>query len=138
MHRSVPCEELLALYRSASVMLVTSVRDGMNLVAKEFCSSRLDRLGVLVLSKFAGAAEELRNGAVLVNPHDATEMATAYLRALSMDSSEARLRMLSMQKILMRNDVWHWFSTAIGSNLVASKAALNPQLVAEAGRVAVA
>lgn len=138
MHRSVPCEELLALYRCASVMLVTSVRDGMNLVAKEYCSSRPDKLGVLVLSKFAGVAEELRNGAVLVNPHDVTEMATAYLRALSMESAEVRSRMWSMQRIVMHNDVWHWFSAAIGKNLVASKAALIPQLVAEAGRVAVA
>src|SRR5690606_7898959 len=69
LHRSVPMRQLAALYRAADVMLVTPLRDGMNLVAKEYVASRVDNTGVLVLSEFTGAARELRS-ALLVNPHD--------------------------------------------------------------------
>jgi trehalose 6-phosphate synthase len=66
----VPQSELTAIYRAADVVLVTSLKDGMNLVSKEFCACRTDLRGVLILSEFAGAAAELKCGALLVNPHD--------------------------------------------------------------------
>ena len=69
LHQSIPREELAALYRAADVMLVTPLRDGMNLVAKEYVAAAYDDGGALVLSEFAGAADELRQ-AFLVNPHD--------------------------------------------------------------------
>ena len=69
LYQSLPLDELVALYRTGDVMLVTPLRDGMNLVAKEYVTTRLDGDGVLVLSEFAGAADELTD-AVLVNPHD--------------------------------------------------------------------
>src|SRR5262249_52917651 len=74
-HRSVPRDELLGYYRAADIALITPLRDGMNLVAKEFCAARADDLGVLILSEFAGAAEELGNGALLVNPNDTDAIA---------------------------------------------------------------
>src|SRR5690606_25911723 len=69
LHQGFPREEMVAMYLAADVMLVTALRDGMNLVAKEYVATRADHRGVLVLSEFAGAADELRQ-ALLINPHD--------------------------------------------------------------------
>src|SRR4029450_5556040 len=80
LHHSYPREEMAALYRAADVMLVTSLRDGMNLVAKEYVACRLDETGALVLSEFTGAADEL-SGAFLVNPHDIDGLKQAILTA---------------------------------------------------------
>ena len=77
-------DELVALYLAADVMLVTPLRDGMNLVAKEYVACRIDDTGVLVLSEFAGAAQELRN-AILVNPHDLDGLKEAIRGALTLD-----------------------------------------------------
>src|SRR5581483_6012701 len=68
MHRNVGRDELLAHYRAADVALITPLKDGMNLVAKEFCAAQVDERGVVVISEFAGASDELRHGAILVNP----------------------------------------------------------------------
>ena len=80
LHQSYPREEMAALYLAADVMLVTSLRDGMNLVAKEYVACRYDESGALVLSEFTGAADEL-TGAFLVNPHDIEGMKDAIVRA---------------------------------------------------------
>jgi trehalose 6-phosphate synthase/phosphatase len=101
---------LLALYRAADVMLVTPVRDGMNLVAKEFAASRIHDDGVLVLSEFAGAADELVD-AVLVNPYDVDGTAEAIHRALTMDSAEGRRRMRALRVTVFEHDVHRWAST---------------------------
>ena len=106
-HRSVASTTLLALYRAADVMLVTPVRDGMNLVAKEFPATRTDEDGVLVLSEFAGAAEELRD-AVIVNPYDIDGTAESIHRSLTMEPDERTRRMRSMRAVVFEYDVHRW------------------------------
>lgn len=107
LHQGVPFEELAALYRAADVMLVTPLRDGMNLVAKEFCATRVEDDGVLVLSEFAGAAVSLRE-AVLVNPYDIGAMAEAIHRALAMPQAERRSRMRALRRRVAGQDVHRW------------------------------
>ncbi len=107
MYRGVSREELLALYRAADVMLVTPLRDGMNLVAKEFCAARSDEDGVLVLSEFAGAASELSE-ALMVNPYDVEGSAATYYRALSMPDEERRSRMLALRLRVLAYDAARW------------------------------
>lgn len=107
LHRSVPPEELVALYLAADVMLVTPFRDGMNLVAKEYVASRLDNTGVLVLSEFTGAALELRQ-ALLVNPHDVEALAGALHQALAMPRAEMKKRMQRLRKVIKAHDVHAW------------------------------
>ena len=115
-HRSVSSTTLLALYRAADVMLVTPVRDGMNLVAKEFPASRIDEDGVLVLSEFAGAADELVD-ALIVNPYDIEGTAEAIHRALTMEPGERTRRMRALRTTVRQRDVHHWvagFLAALG------------------------
>ncbi len=107
MHRSVPPDELVALYRLADVAVVTPLRDGMNLVAKEFIASRTDEDGVLVLSEFAGAASELGE-ALVVNPWDLEGTARALDRALRMDPDERHRRMSSLRGRVLAYDARHW------------------------------
>jgi trehalose 6-phosphate synthase/phosphatase len=112
-HQSVPDEVLLALYRAADVMLVTPLRDGMNLVAKEFPAARIDEDGVLVLSEFAGAADELAD-ALLVNPYDVDGTAEAIHRALTMDATERRQRMRGLRQTVQESDVHRWAKSFLG------------------------
>jgi trehalose 6-phosphate synthase len=106
-HRRISFEELVALYRAADVMLVTPLRDGMNLVAKEYVASRVDEAGALVLSEFAGAAHELRD-AHIVNPHDLDSLCAGIEAAVTSDITEHRRRMRSLQRVVLRHDVHHW------------------------------
>jgi trehalose 6-phosphate synthase/phosphatase len=110
LYRSIPEDQLLALYRAADVMLVTPVRDGMNLVAKEFVASRVDDDGVLVLSEFAGAADELTD-AILVNPYDVCGLAESMHGALSMPEAARRSRMRAMRTLVRERDVHRWTSS---------------------------
>lgn len=105
--RTIPREELVAFYRAADVMLVTPLRDGMNLVAKEYVACRPDLGGVLVLSEFAGAARELRR-ALLVNPRDIDRHAAVIHEALSMPRADARQRMAILRTVVRRHDVFEW------------------------------
>lgn len=107
LHQALPFEELVALYRAADVMLVTPLRDGMNLVAKEFCACRVDDTGVLVLSEFAGAAAAMKE-ALLVNPYDVGSLATALERALNLSAEEATRRMRILRRRVERGDVHRW------------------------------
>ena len=107
--RSLSTEELAAYYAAADIMLVTPLRDGMNLVAKEFVCCRTAGDGVLVLSEFAGAARELRQ-ALLVNPRDLDGMRDAIVRALRMGALERRRRMASLRRHMFRHDVFRWAS----------------------------
>jgi trehalose 6-phosphate synthase len=107
-YRSVSRSELIAFYRMADVALVTPLKDGMNLIAKEFCASRTDSRGVLILSEFAGAAEELHCGALLVNPFDAERVANLIQRALRMSEAEQRMRMNAMRSQVQLHDVFRW------------------------------
>jgi len=109
LYRSFNERQLVGLYRAADVMLVTPTRDGMNLVAKEFCAARPDEEGVLVLSEFAGAAAELRE-AVIINPYDVEGMADAIERALEMPVEERRQRMRALRAQVKSRDVHWWVS----------------------------
>ncbi len=107
-NRSLNRDNLAGLYRFARIGLVTPLRDGMNLVAKEYVAAQNpDNPGVLVLSRFAGAAQEL-DVAVLVNPYDAEAVAHAISRALAMSLEERKERFSSMMAFLKTNDVNHW------------------------------
>jgi trehalose 6-phosphate synthase len=116
LHQSLPRDELAAFFVAADVMLVTPLRDGMNLVAKEYVACRSDLGGVLVLSEFAGAAIELKD-AVLVNPHDTDGVKDALHRALTMTPEESRKRMRALRRQVLSHDVDRWarsFLDALG------------------------
>ncbi|HEX9049040.1 MAG TPA: bifunctional alpha,alpha-trehalose-phosphate synthase (UDP-forming)/trehalose-phosphatase [Anaeromyxobacter sp.] len=114
LHRGLPEADLVALYRAADVLAVTPLRDGMNLVAKEFVASRPDGDGVLVLSELAGAAAELSE-AVLVNPYDVEAMADALHRALEMPPDERRTRMALLRERVASHDVHWWARTFVAA-----------------------
>jgi trehalose 6-phosphate synthase/phosphatase len=109
-YRGVPQSKLPGYYRAADVLLVTPVRDGMNLVAKEFVAVRDDEDGVLVLSEFAGAAAELQD-ALLVNPYDIVSTAEQYHRALTMSRSDRRTRMRTLRAQVFAQDVQLWVTS---------------------------
>ncbi|WP_288119342.1 MULTISPECIES: trehalose-6-phosphate synthase [unclassified Microbacterium] len=107
LHHSYPREEMVALYLAADVMLVTALRDGMNLVAKEYVASRIDSRGVLVLSEFTGAADELSQ-AVKVNPHDIDGLKDAIMAAVEMQPAEQARRMRGLRRRVRDHDVADW------------------------------
>jgi trehalose 6-phosphate synthase len=107
LHQNLPTDELVALYLAADLMLVTPLRDGMNLVAKEYAACRVDATGALILSEFAGAARELRS-AILVNPHDLDGIKDAIKHVLDLDPVEARSRMRRLRRVVRRHDVHVW------------------------------
>jgi len=107
LYRSVPMAWRIALYRAADIMLVTPVRDGMNLVAKEFVACRGDEDGVLILSEFAGAADELTD-ACIVNPYDVDGVAEAIHAGLSLPGIERRTRMRRLREKVFGHDVHAW------------------------------
>lgn len=107
LHHSYPVEEMVALYLAADVMLVTALRDGMNLVAKEYVTARTEDTGALVLSEFAGAADQLKQ-ALLINPHDIDGMKNAIMRAVNLPARESHRRMKGMRKQILTHDVDHW------------------------------
>jgi len=107
-HRSLERQELLAYYRAADIALVTPLKDGMNLVAKEYCASRVNNDGVLILSEFAGAAFQLHQGALLVNPYHTRAVAEAIQIAYEMPSAEQRRRMRRLRTCLRRGDIFRW------------------------------
>jgi trehalose 6-phosphate synthase len=107
LHQAYPREEMVALFLAADVMLVTALRDGMNLVAKEYVATRTDNRGVLVLSEFAGAADELPS-AIRINPHDIHGMKEAIMRAIDMPAAEQGRRMRALRKKVIENDVARW------------------------------
>lgn len=107
--RSLDREELLAYYRAADVALVTPLKDGMNLIAKEFCACQVESDGVLILSEFAGAAIQLRRDALLVNPYDLDGVAEAIRRAALMTRAERRPAMRRLRGAVRRQNV-HWWA----------------------------
>ncbi|WP_242927239.1 bifunctional alpha,alpha-trehalose-phosphate synthase (UDP-forming)/trehalose-phosphatase [Pontibacter vulgaris] len=108
-YRSYPLETLSAFYRMADVALVTPMRDGMNLVCKEFVASKLDKRGVLILSEMAGASKELSE-ALLINPNDINQLVDAIHKALIMPEEEQEQHMVLMQESLRRYNIHHWVS----------------------------
>jgi alpha,alpha-trehalose-phosphate synthase [UDP-forming] len=143
LHRCLDLPELVAYYRAAHVALVTPLKDGMNLVAKEFCAARVDGGGVLVLSEFAGAASELNCGALMVNPYDVEGVSSALHWALHMNGREQRQRMQQMREVIQQHDVFRWckaacahairvrFGPALARDNVAVEAAQLPGLVGQ-------
>lgn len=107
LYRSVPFEELVAYYRAADVMFVTPLRDGMNLVAKEYVATRYDETGALILSEFAGAAETMKE-AYIVNPYDLDGLATTLESAIGDSSNEDRSRMSTLRRRVESQDVFWW------------------------------
>jgi trehalose 6-phosphate synthase len=116
-------EEIQPYYKAADVCLITSLHDGMNLVAKEFVAARHDESGVLILSIFTGAARELHD-ALQVNPYDIEQTAKAIRAALEMDADEKRARMQQMRRTIREHNIYEW-----AGNLIAElcELRLNPQ-----------
>jgi len=108
-YRSVPFEELISFYVAADVAWITPLRDGLNLVCKEYISAKdaSDTLGTLVLSEFAGAAVELK-GAILTNPYDSNSMVQNLAAALSLDEKEIEFRMIDLVQRIKGYDVNAW------------------------------
>jgi trehalose 6-phosphate synthase/phosphatase len=128
LYRSVPLTNLVALYRAAHVMAVTPLRDGMNLVAKEYVASRIDGDGVLVLSEFAGAAAQLRD-ALVVNPYDLGAVSSAIVAALEMPESVRRARMTALRTQVADEDVSAWVAHSL-EDLDAARPYREPEPVA--------
>ena len=112
-------EDLLAHYRASDIAFITPLKDGMNLVAKEYCACRTDENGALILSQFAGAAEQLKPDALLVNPYDVEQMADTILTAFRMNQTERSARMKRMRRNVRRENVFWWVDSflAAGSQL---------------------
>lgn len=108
LYRSIPEIDLLALYRLAQIAFITPMKDGMNLVAKEYCACQTDVRGALVLSEFAGAAAQLQRGALLVNPNDIEGMANAVYQAFTLDDNERRARMRKLRETIRKQDIFWW------------------------------
>ncbi|HEY6337567.1 MAG TPA: trehalose-6-phosphate synthase, partial [Candidatus Sulfotelmatobacter sp.] len=106
-------QEIERYYRTADLCLVTSLHDGMNLVAKEFVAARHDEQGVLILSRFTGAARELRD-AVLVNPYDIEQTAEAIRLSLEMEPEERTARMQRLRKVVREQNIYRWAGNLIG------------------------
>jgi alpha,alpha-trehalose-phosphate synthase [UDP-forming] len=116
-YRPLASEELLAYYRCADIALVVPLKDGMNLVAKEYCACTLDNDGVLILSEFAGSADELVVGALIVNPYDRKAVSRAIYDAFTMETEERHRRMQAMRRHVRMKDVYNWVNTFIESAL---------------------
>ena len=124
LRRELKFESLIAMYRSADIMLVTPRVDGMNLVAKEYVATRFDNTGVLVLSEFTGSAEELR-AALTVNPHDVDGLAESLDRALSLPPLEQQRCMAEMRETIKNHTVYDWadrFMTVLSAQSAPSSA----------------
>jgi len=119
---SIPRKELLAMYRASEVCLITSIKDGMNLVAKEYIASNVDEKGVLVVSEFAGVAAQVKDEAILINPYDIEGISRALYQAITMPEEELQYRMRKMRRGVQKYDVFRWVRTflitAINKELV--------------------
>ena len=131
---SLSATDLIAYYRAADIALVTPLKDGMNLVAKEYCACTIDDEGVLILSEFAGAAAQLGRSALLVNPYDMEGVADAIHRGCRMSDDQRRARMRRLRRSIRRNDVFRWadafLRAALAEDVNASSPARKLRLVA--------
>jgi trehalose 6-phosphate synthase len=119
MHRNLTRKQLLTYYRAADIALITSLKDGMNLVAKEFCAAQVDEQGVVIISEFTGAAAELQHGALVVNPNDLAGIAEAIYRACVMPVEEKRSRMRLLREIVRNYNVQSWANSFLEAALTA-------------------
>ena len=120
-YRSLSLPELIAYYRTSEIALVTPLKDGMNLVAKEFCACSLEENSVLILSEFAGAAAQMQQGALMVNPHDIEGVAEAIFRAYWMSKEERQDKMKKLRRVVQQQNIFRWVDSflkaAIAKNL---------------------
>jgi len=115
MYRSLSRSELTAYYKAAEVAVITPLKDGMNLVAKEYCACNIERTGALILSEFAGTAAQLKSGAILVNPHHIAACADAIYMALHMSERERKIRMQKLRRNIRRHDIFWWVDSFMQS-----------------------
>jgi trehalose 6-phosphate synthase len=121
-HRNLSRKQLLSYYRAADIGLITSLKDGMNLVAKEFCAAQIDEQGVVIVSEFAGAAAELRHGALVVNPNDLAGVAEAIHHACVMPVEEKRARMKLLRDVVRTYNVQGWAESFLEMALASTPA----------------
>lgn len=129
MFRSLPRPDLVSYYRTCEIALVTPLKDGMNLIAKEYCASNVDTNGVLILSEFAGAAQQLGKFSLLVNPFNLEQVADQLYRAFHMEMDERKNRMRRLRAIVRRNNIFRWleqFLSAAGMPLPKAHAMSSP------------
>jgi len=119
-YKSFPHDELVAYYSAADIALVTPLRDGMNLVAKEYCAANVSSDGVLVLSEFAGAAAQLQGDAYLVNPYDMEGIAKALNRAIHWDKEERAEHMSSLKDHVRKNNIYWWVDSFLQAGIAKS------------------
>lgn len=115
--RSLTRTELLGYYRTSEIALVTPLKDGMNLVAKEYCTCNVEGTGVLVLSEFAGAAAQFQKNALMVNPHDIDGMADAIFHAYEMSPEDRKTRMSSMKRSVQRQNIFGWVNSFLKAGI---------------------
>ena len=111
MYRHLDRQELAAYYQTADTALITPLKDGMNLISKEYCACNLRENGALILSEFAGAAAQLQRGAVMVNPHDIEAIALAINQTHHMSPEERRMRMRVLRHAVARHDIYRWVNS---------------------------
>ena len=119
--RSLDRKELVAHYRAADMVLITPLKDGMNLIAKEYCAANIDNNGIVILSEFAGATAQMQGAAILVNPHDVEGVADAIHSAFVMPCSEKEKRMKILRDQIRHHDIYQWLNSFL-------KAAMAKQL----------
>ena len=107
-YRNLPRRELIAYYRTSEIALITPLKDGMNLIAKEYCASSVETDGVLILSEFAGAAQQLGKSSLLVNPFDVEDVADKIYMAYHMHEGERKSRMRRLRAEVRRNNIFRW------------------------------
>ena len=115
--RALTRTELLGYYRTSEIALVTPLKDGMNLVSKEYCTCNIEENGVLILSEFAGAAAQFQNNALMVNPYDVDGMADAIFRAYNMSPEERKLRMSRMRRSVQKHNILRWVNSFLKAGL---------------------
>jgi len=116
-YRSLPRPELLAYYKTCEIALVTPLKDGMNLIAKEYCASNIEEKGVLILSEFAGAASQLYRDALLVNPYDRQRVADTIHTAFLMDHDERQARMRRLRRSIKKYDIINWVNSFLRAGI---------------------
>lgn len=107
-YKTIPQKELVAYYQAADICLVTPLRDGMNLVTKEYVSSKIDDSGVMILSRFAGAANEMQDHSIMMNPYNIEEIADSIYKALNMSKEEQAKNIAALKSVVKENDVFNW------------------------------
>jgi len=134
MHKSLPFNELTALYAISDVCLVTSTRDGMNLVSYEYIASQTERNGVMILSEFAGAAQSL-NGSIVVNPWDSQEVADAIHEAVTMDAETRKENQRKLFKYVEKYSAAYWGTSFVNELSKITKSADKVDFSSQAGKV---